>query len=66
MTNAEKLSNLSVQDYLAHEEKAQVRHEFVNGRIFAMTGGSKAHNVISLNIATKLRSGLQGTGCTLI
>lgn len=42
---------MSSGDYLAGENDGNVRHEFVNGRIFAMAGGSERHNIIKLNIA---------------
>jgi len=36
---------ISVQDYLALEETSEVRHEFVDGKIFAMSGATKSHNL---------------------
>jgi len=51
--------------YLTLETSANQRHEYVDGQMFAMTGASAAHNVISLNIAMSLRTKLQGTGCTV-
>lgn len=63
MTGPQKISKLSVDEYLAAEEIASVRHEYVNGRIFAMTGGTKQHNLISLNIAATLRGLLKGSDC---
>ncbi|MBX9671779.1 MAG: Uma2 family endonuclease [Candidatus Obscuribacterales bacterium] len=65
MTNAHRLKTLTPHEFLAFEEFAKQRHEFVDGQLFAMTGGSVAHNVISLNIATSLKTQLKGTGCTI-
>jgi Uma2 family endonuclease len=65
MTEPQKLAKLTVEEYLAFEESATVRHEYVDGQIFAMTGGSVAHNVIALNIATLLRTHLKGKGCSV-
>ncbi|MBE9210857.1 Uma2 family endonuclease [Nostoc sp. LEGE 06077] len=53
----------SVAEYLAAESKSELRHEYLGGQIFAMTGGSKAHNIITLNIASCLRSQLRGGAC---
>ncbi|MDX2254756.1 MAG: Uma2 family endonuclease [Pseudanabaenaceae cyanobacterium bins.39] len=53
----------SVTEYLEAESKSEVRHEYLGGQIFAMAGGSKAHNIITLNIATHLRSQLRGSSC---
>ena len=63
MTGPQKTSKLSVEDYLSFEENAQVRNEYVNGRIFAMTGGTAGHNTISVNIVAALRNLLKGSGC---
>lgn len=38
-------------DYLAFEETADVRHELVDGVIYAMVGGSDDHNLIAFNLA---------------
>lgn len=65
MAGPQKISQLTVEEYLASEELASVRHEYVNGRTFAMTGGSKRHNTISLNIAATMRHLLKGSGCNV-
>ena len=53
----------SVQDYLKAEESSEVRHEFVEGDLYAMAGASEEHNFISLNIASALRGHLRGKPC---
>ncbi|MBI5331478.1 MAG: Uma2 family endonuclease [Betaproteobacteria bacterium] len=50
-------------DYLALEEKGEVRHEFVAGEVYAMAGGSQRHNRITLNAASLLLSRLKGRPC---
>jgi len=57
------ITQISEADYLDGEAVSQIRHEFVAGEIFAMAGASKAHNIISLNVATLLRSKMRGSGC---
>ncbi len=54
---------MSPEDYLAWEPTQELRYEYIDGEVFAMTGGSKPHNRISLNLATALDSYLQGKGC---
>ncbi len=54
---------LNEQDYLDLEAHSQVRHEYVDGYIFAMSGTTKAHNQIALNLATLIRSHIRGTPC---
>ena len=56
---------LSVADYLAGEDGAEVRHEYIAGQVYAMSGASRSHGLIALNIATFLRPRLRGTGCQL-
>lgn len=58
-----QISILSEADYLAGEELPGPRHEYLAGEIYAMSGASKAHGIISLNIASRLRSHLRGTPC---
>lgn len=49
--------------YLAWETTQEVRHEYVAGEVFAMTGSRLAHNVIALNAAVFLRQALKGKPC---
>jgi Uma2 family endonuclease len=56
-------SLLSVEEYLAAEEVSRVRHEFVRGYVYAMSGASKPHNEICLNLAELLRAHLRGGKC---
>lgn len=41
-------------DFLAWESDQQGRHEFVDGEIFAMVGGTLNHNLITLNLVRAL------------
>ena len=45
------LKPLNEDDYLAGELNAGMRHEFVNGDVYAMAGGSENHNRIAINLA---------------
>lgn len=64
MNDSEQKRKITIEEYLAIEENSKVRHEFVDGQIFAMTGASNAHTVIALNIASALKTKLRGSGCT--
>jgi Uma2 family endonuclease len=55
----------SVAEYLEAECKSEIRHEYLGGQVFAMAGGGKAHNIITLNIASRLRSLLRGNSCNV-
>ena len=54
---------LSHQEYLDREAASPIKHEYVAGYIYAMTGSSDAHNFICLNIASILRNHLKGSPC---
>ncbi|MCY7374405.1 MAG: Uma2 family endonuclease [Pyrinomonadaceae bacterium] len=53
MTALPKKKKYTPAEYLALEEKAEYKSEYVNGYIFKMAGGTEAHIQISFN-ATKL------------
>jgi Uma2 family endonuclease len=54
---------LSEAEYLAFEETAPLRREYVGGEAYAMSGGSQRHNRISLNTASLMLSRLAGKPC---
>jgi len=53
----------SFQDYLDVEELGAVRHEFLDGEIYAMAGGTPEHAALAAAILTTLGSQLRGRGC---
>lgn len=55
----------SVEEYLQLEQTSEIRHEYLGGQVFAMSGGSKEHNRITLNIASTVRSHLRGSSCSV-
>ncbi len=58
---AEKL--MSEAEYLAFEEKSKIKHEFMDGEIFAMAGATRRHNIASTNVSTELSLQLRETNC---
>ncbi len=54
---------LTVAEYVAFETRAATRHEYVDGRVYAMSGESRAHNQIALNVAARLRAAARGGPC---
>lgn len=47
-------ASYSFDDLLDIEERTGVKYELLDGRIVAMTGGTKAHNLIALGLFTEL------------
>ena len=57
---------LELADYLAAEESATLRHEYLGGQVYAMTGGTLRHNRIAGNIYARLLQALAGTPCQVL
>jgi Uma2 family endonuclease len=53
----------TVEEYLEMEAVAQVKHEYLDGRIYAMTGGTFNHARLVGNIHGELRAQLRGRPC---
>ena len=49
--------------YLEFDDSSQGRHEFENGAVYAMTGGTMRHNRVSGNIFRVLSDRLDGSPC---
>jgi Uma2 family endonuclease len=58
------LKPMTVEEFLAWEERQEGRYEFDGFRPVAMTGGTVAHEVIGQNIRTELSIRLRGSRCT--
>ncbi|GAA4727510.1 Uma2 family endonuclease [Flavisolibacter ginsenosidimutans] len=54
---------VSVEDYLLLEDEAEEKHEYYQGEVFAIAGGSIAHNRIVRNVLNSLDNFLEGKGC---
>jgi Uma2 family endonuclease len=59
---AEKLK-ISIDDYLEGELISEIKHEYINGEVYAMAGAKRAHNLISMNLANLLFNHLRDTPC---
>ncbi|NJK37571.1 MAG: Uma2 family endonuclease [Oscillatoriales cyanobacterium RM2_1_1] len=58
-----ELRGLTPAEYLAWEAKQPIKYEYIDGEVYAMTGGTLPHNDIAVNLTTMLRTALRGTGC---
>ena len=48
-----KPAPLSPAQYLEWEEKSPVKHEYVDGEIYAMSGAKRRHNLIAANLVSQ-------------
>lgn len=63
MGNAAIRPAMSAQDFLNWDETQTIRHEFVDGEVFAMAGAEDWHVMVTGNIYMALRQHLAGTPC---
>ena len=61
MSQAQPLNKLDESDYLSGEADRQTRHEYIDGQVYAMAGGSDRHNLISVNAGSLLNTCLPET-----
>lgn len=57
------LGPLSAEEYLTFENASSTRHEYVAGRVYAMSGATARHNKIALNVVMSLRAAARGGPC---
>jgi Uma2 family endonuclease len=55
---------LTEEEYLKSELTSEVKREYIDGQVYAMTGAGYNHNCISGNIFSNFRNHLKGTPCT--
>jgi Uma2 family endonuclease len=53
----------TLEDYLGVEEMSVVRHEYLDGEIFAMAGGTPEHAALAAAVLVLLGRGLAGGPC---
>jgi Uma2 family endonuclease len=56
-------TKLTVEEYLHLEKQSSQKYEFYKGEVFAMSGASARHNIISKNLMRDLGNALKGHPC---
>lgn len=64
MGNALEKPFITQEEFLLTERESKEKHEYFKGEIFAMSGASRFHNRISMNLSVSLGSYLKGKQCT--
>ena len=54
---------MTYEEYLELERASDTRHEFLDGAIFAMSGGSPQHALLTAEVTTELSIQLRGRPC---
>lgn len=65
MGDAAARMRMTEEEYLAFERASDEKHEFADGEIFAMAGGTFEHSTVAQGIGGVLRAALQGRRCTV-
>lgn len=66
MSRLAERTGLSPAEYLAWEASQPERHEYFDGEVFAMAGGSPRHNALAVNVSAALLGGLREKGCSVL
>jgi Uma2 family endonuclease len=53
------------ESYLAFERASETKHEYLAGEVFAMTGASENHNLVTANALASLHAQLRRTPCRI-
>lgn len=56
-------TKIDVEEYLRGEEFGDLRHEFLDGEVYAMSGASQNYNRIIRNLLTSLSNHLRNSTC---
>lgn len=60
MATAQQIALMSEEEYLEGEKIAALKHEYVDGHIYAMAGAHSNHNSLAINISSEFRNHLKG------
>lgn len=63
MTAAELVGSMTYAEYLALERESETKHEYANGRVHAMAGGSPEHARLAMRLGAQLLTSLGERPC---
>ncbi|HEX8351516.1 MAG TPA: Uma2 family endonuclease [Pyrinomonadaceae bacterium] len=63
MSTRRALAVFTPEEYLALERPSEIRHEFLDGTVYAMAGESPTHSAICFNLNAAIGPQLRGTNC---
>ena len=62
----ESFPRFTPEEYFEWEEQQEIRHEYFDGEVYAMTGGTINHSEIAINFGSLLKAHLRGGKCRLL
>jgi Uma2 family endonuclease len=60
------IARMSHPDYLAFEAASDTRHEYLNGEVFAMAGGTITHGALAAAVISALSAALRDRPCRVL
>ena len=63
MSSAALATRYTPQQYLAMERRAEFKSEYHDGVIYAMSGASREHNLLSMNLGSEINQQLKSSKC---
>jgi Uma2 family endonuclease len=60
------IARMTYADYLAFEEASDTKHEYLNGEVFAMAGGTITHGALAAAMITALSNALRDRRCRVV
>jgi len=66
MRETSLLRTMTVEEYFRFEEGSQVRHEYVSGELYAMSGATLRHNLIVANTGARLLAAAGDGPCLVV
>ncbi len=63
MGEAALRARMTPAEYLAFERASEQRHEYADGELFAMSGGTREHSLVGQNVARELGNALLERPC---
>ena len=64
MALPQRKPRLTPDEYLEFERQSEFKHEYFDGEIFAMSGGTPQHSLVKTNVIRELSTALKGQRCT--
>ena len=62
----ESFPRFTPEEYFEWEEQQEIRHEYFDGEVYAMTSGTLNHSEIAINFISLLKAHLRGGKCRLL
>lgn len=63
MSSAAVSRRYTPEEYLELERKAEFKNQYYRGEIYAMSGASRPHNLIGVNLSSEIHARLKGRHC---